>query len=186
MRLTEFYPELQGRPDSKTVLDMETRGPSIPPGYITGIMLKASYSTAAPSESYTASDRTVILADGGSGGIMITLPSASTNNGKYYHIKKIDAGSGTITIQGNVSTETIDGETSVKLKTQYSYLTVLCNGSVWYILGGEYVKMEDLLEELLGEANTILRLLLSETRQNKMHLGSMSDADVDEGADTED
>lgn len=39
-KLTEFYPEKQGRPESKVALDMEKRQPSIPADSITKIMLK--------------------------------------------------------------------------------------------------------------------------------------------------
>ena len=38
-KLTEFYPEKQGRPESKVTLDMERRVPSIPFNYITPLML---------------------------------------------------------------------------------------------------------------------------------------------------
>ena len=38
-KLTEFYPELQGRPDSKIILDLEKRQPSIPSGSISPGML---------------------------------------------------------------------------------------------------------------------------------------------------
>lgn len=33
-KLTEFYPELQGRPESKVMLDLEQRQPSIPDGLL--------------------------------------------------------------------------------------------------------------------------------------------------------
>lgn len=39
IKLTEFYLERQGRPDSLISLDMETRQPSIPANYIKNIML---------------------------------------------------------------------------------------------------------------------------------------------------
>lgn len=39
MKLTEFYLEMQGRPESKVALDMESRKPSIPPGSINTAML---------------------------------------------------------------------------------------------------------------------------------------------------
>ena len=39
MKVPEFYPERQGRPESKVALDMDKRGPSIPLHYITVEML---------------------------------------------------------------------------------------------------------------------------------------------------
>ena len=38
MKLVEFYPEKQGRPESKVVLDMNSRSPSISLGNITSIV----------------------------------------------------------------------------------------------------------------------------------------------------
>lgn len=40
MKLYEFYPERQGRPESKAALDMEGRWPHIPPGFIRAYMIK--------------------------------------------------------------------------------------------------------------------------------------------------
>ena len=42
-KLTEFYPELQGRPESRVALDMENRFPSVPIASINNQMLKDDY-----------------------------------------------------------------------------------------------------------------------------------------------
>ena len=150
-KLTEFYPELQGRPESKVAFDLEKRAPSIPPGHITGVMLKASYTTTAQADNYTASVYTVILVDASGNDITITLPAALANPGRYYYIKKIDSSGNKVTVKGDTTAETIDGEEQIDINLQYAYVAVLCDGTVWHIIGGEYVKMEDILQKLLEE-----------------------------------
>jgi len=153
-KLIEFYPELQGRPESKVAFDLEKRAPSIPPGFISGVMLKASYSISEQTDNYTAGIYTVILVDASDNDITITLPAASANPGRYYYIKKIDSSGNKVTIKGDTATETIDGEDDIDINLQYAYVAVLCDGTEWWIIGGEYVKMEDLLRRILDELKT--------------------------------
>lgn len=178
VELTEFYPELQGRPDSKVVLDMEARTPSIPYGYLSGVMLQASFSSVSKSESYIAGEYTVILADAAGSPIIITLPLASSSAGRFYIIKKIDSSGNRVTIQGNASDETVDGETSVILDAANQYVWVLSDGSVWYIIGGEYVGLESALKEQLSESNAILEEMKQALKRIELHQASMSDAPV--------
>ncbi|GAH36988.1 unnamed protein product, partial [marine sediment metagenome] len=49
------------------------------------------------------------------------------------------------------STETIDGEQTIELTLQYAYLAIICDGTEWWIIGGEYVKMEDKLDTLIDK-----------------------------------
>lgn len=70
----------------------------------------------------------VVLA---SGTITITLPTAVGNN-RVYAIKKTDATT-ILTINTSLS-QTIDGNTSVQLTTQYSSITVISNGANWFII----------------------------------------------------
>ena len=180
MTWTEFYPEKQGRPGGVFPRDMEADQLVMPPGYISGILIQASYSTITKTDNYTASTRTLILVDASSKGVVISLKAASTNTGRYYIIKKIDASSNSVVVKGNASTETIDGETSITMKIQYQYITVACDGFNWHIIGGEYVKLEDLLEEKLDAVVDGLDKLLIEARQGKLHLASLSQEDIDE------
>lgn len=180
MRIPEFYPEKQGRPASIVAQDMESRAPSIPYGYVSGVLVTASYSGINQVSNYTAAGYTVILVDASSGGVVITLPAALTNDGRYYFIKKIDSSNNPVVIEGDVSAETIDGEASISLGLQYQYIMVRCDGTVWHILGGEYVKMEDLLDKLLNEQITLLLRILQEVGQSRLHLDNMSNIEVDE------
>lgn len=80
----------------------------------------------------TASDYT-ILCNATAGAITINLPAAASHTGRIYNIKKTDSSVNAITIDGNAA-ETIDGDTTVLLGTQYHSLTIQCDGSNWHIL----------------------------------------------------
>jgi len=62
----------------------------------------------------------------------VYLPEVLTNNGRTYTIKNIN--SGTITIDPN-SSEQIDGASTYTLLLNKS-ITIVNNGSAWYIIGG--------------------------------------------------
>lgn len=98
---------------------------------------------------YTATtDDCVILANCSSS-LTITLPAASGNSGLFYYIKKIDSSANKVTIDGN-GLETIDGDATVEIGLQYQYVTIVCDGAEWHIIGGEYVKMDDILRDILS------------------------------------
>ena len=64
----------------------------------------------------------------------ITLPSAANCNGRIYTIKKIDTGTGTVTIDGNGS-EKIDGAiTYTTINAQFESVTIQSDGVQWYII----------------------------------------------------
>ena len=185
MKLVEIYPEKQGRPASEVSLDMERRGPSIPTGYISGIMLQASYSVVKQTNNYTAAGYALILVDAGSP-VTVTLPEAGANTGRYYIIKKVDGSGNNVTIKPNSSSELIDGEQSLTLRLQYQYVTICCSGvevgnSYWHIIGGMNMKLEEIIDRLGNEQVSLLSQLLDELRQNKLHLASMSDEPVESG-----
>lgn len=120
----------------------------------------------------------LVLVDASSGAVTITLPAAEDNEGTVYIFKKIDSSGNSVTIDGNGS-ETIDGEQSVVLNLQYQYVTVACDGDEWFIIGGEYVKMEDLLGHLVDEQGEINKIL-----QNiETHLSLGSDEELDKEED---
>lgn len=68
-----------------------------------------------------------------SGSITITLPTAASVNGRRYHIKKISADGNDVVIEG-ASSETIDGSLNFSLTNQYESITVVCDGSAWFIV----------------------------------------------------
>lgn len=184
MKLVEFYPELQGRPESRVSLDMDARGPSIPMGHISGVMLQSTYTYVTYVNNYTLSDKTIVLVDAGGGAVTITLPTASANAGKYHIIKKLDSSDNVVIIESQ-SGELIDGEQSITLGLQYQYVMVCCSGvltgdSHWHIIGGMDMKLEETVDRLLNEQIEKLEQLVIETQQVKLHLAHMSNAHISE------
>ena len=172
MRITEFYPEKQGRPYSPPAVSFEGRGDGssigIPTYSIRGIHLAGEYSRTTKTDDYTAGDEMVILAEGN---ITITLPAAATNMSKVYYIKNV--GTGTVTIEPDSSTELIDDELSLHLTLQGQYVMIICSGtkvvdSYWHILGGIYMGIEKILKQQLD----LLEKIRQEVKESKLHLAS--------------
>ncbi len=83
------------------------------------------------SATYTATQEDdFILVSAGSSWVL-TLPAAAGCKGKVYTIVKIDATAFTVTIDGNAS-ETIDGEVSTILESQYQAIKIVSDGTSWY------------------------------------------------------
>lgn len=114
--------------------------------FTTGITASAEYTTNQTLSSSTQ----FVLADASAADMIITLPAAADNTRTVYTIKKMDSSSNKVTIDAN-GTETIDGEETIVLKSQYSYVTIVCDGTEWFIIGGMNVKIETIMEDLLDE-----------------------------------
>ena len=65
--------------------------------------------------------------------ITVTLFAASGNSGEVLYIKNIHA-TGVVTISGDSAGETLDGDVSKFITTQYATLTLVCDGSDWHVL----------------------------------------------------
>lgn len=100
--------------------------------------LTESVSTSA-IETITASSDTlddtnhVVLCDCTSNAITINLPTASGNNGLTYKIKKIDSTVNAVTVDGS-GAELIDGATTATIGSQYDSITIVSNGTSWFIV----------------------------------------------------
>jgi hypothetical protein len=99
------------------------------------ISLSSLYgSYKAKTANYTALTTDYFIACDASGGsFTITLPASSGNTGLQYFIKKTDSSGNTVTIDGNAS-ETIDGSTTKVINTQYESISIISNGTNWYVL----------------------------------------------------
>jgi hypothetical protein len=86
-----------------------------------------------PSTPYVPSNNEIVLWDTTSGNKVINLPSASTSTNFIIRIKKADATINTLTINGDGS-DTIDGNSSVTLTGSYHSLTIICDGTNWFII----------------------------------------------------
>jgi hypothetical protein len=105
-------------------------GDTLSVGTVTGADFVESVATHASTASI-ASTTTVALATGGSSGITLTLPAVAS--GKRVTVKKVDSGSGTVTIARN-SADTIDGATQKVLYSQYESLSFVSDGTDWFIV----------------------------------------------------
>ena len=65
--------------------------------------------------------------------ITVTLFAASGNSGEVLYLKNIHA-TGVVTISGDAAGETLDGDVSKFITTQYATLTLVCDGSDWHII----------------------------------------------------
>ena len=88
--------------------------------------------TVTTSTTLTTSND-VVLVNASSNAVTITLPAASAKTGQRYDIKKIDGSTNAVTVDANDS-ETIDGATTQVLNIEYETMTLISNGTAWYIL----------------------------------------------------
>ncbi len=90
--------------------------------------------TASKTADYTiTSSDTVIMASASGGNVVITLPLASTVSGYRFYVKRTDSSGNTVTLARSGS-NTIDGATSHTLDAQYTSVTVVSDGSNWFII----------------------------------------------------
>lgn len=123
------------------VITMRLRGNKLAVGsdFTPTSTIHSSGSFAAAFTS-TSADLTIgeshhtVAVDASGAARTITLPAASGLAGRTYTIKKIDSSLNSVTIDGNAS-ETIDGATTQALTVQYQFLTIVCTGSAWLIIG---------------------------------------------------
>ena len=92
-----------------------------------------SISTKTGAYTVVSTDH-IILGDASGGAFTITLPAAADHTGREFTVKKIDGSANAVTVDGN-SSETIDGAATYALSSQYSSVTVVSDGSNWYIVG---------------------------------------------------
>jgi hypothetical protein len=82
--------------------------------------------------NYIANNKEVVLVTTGATDKDVTLPLAAQAN-QQITIKKIDAGAGVVHVLGN-GVETIDGINDQPLNSQYNAMTVVSNGTEWFII----------------------------------------------------
>jgi hypothetical protein len=84
--------------------------------------------TKATSYTLGASDSVVYMTATGQ---TMTLPSAATTTGREYTIKMVASGSCTV---ATTSSQNIDASTTYSLSAQWKYVTVVSNGTQWYVV----------------------------------------------------
>ena len=91
---------------------------------------KLAVTTKTTNYTATTSDN-VILVNASSGDVTITLPASSS--GLNFTVKKIDSSSNTVTVASNGS-ETIDGSSTQVIISQYDAISLVSDGSNFYII----------------------------------------------------
>lgn len=101
-------------------------------GTASGSSGNLAVSSKTSAYNLTATDD-VILADASGAAFTLTLPTAVSNTGKVFYIKKTDSSVNAVTI-ATTSSQTIDGSTTRTISDQYVTLAVVSDGSNWEIL----------------------------------------------------
>ena len=84
------------------------------------------------TEAYTATEADhTILCGAGNQTFTVTLPAVSGLAGFILNIKNV--GTGVITVDG-ASAETIDGNATAVINTQFDSITIQCDGSTWWVI----------------------------------------------------
>ena len=96
-----------------------------------GTSTEAAVATLTADTTLAALTHEVLLVDASASPIILTLPAAEV--GVQFDIKKIDASANTVTIDGAGSDTTDDGLTAV-LTDQYEAITIVSDGTDWWIL----------------------------------------------------
>lgn len=103
------------------------------------------------SANYTILDNdgySTVLVTTGASQRTITLPAVANNAGREITIKKVDSGAGTVLID-TPGAETVDGSAQNILTAQYSYVTLICDGSNWSVSS-----VKDYLSSVSGTVNS--------------------------------
>ena len=155
---------------------------------LAGLTVDAEDISFTLEEVATATTLTInhflVLVNTTGGDITITLPASASHAERVYTIKNI--GTGKVTIDANGS-EKIDDEETIVLNLQYSYVTIVCDGTEWFIIGGGNVKLETLLETQVSkqkETAQLLEKLLRASRLTNRYFekewgGNLTEKDVD-------
>lgn len=155
-----------GKPSHQGDRDLERRRIYIPDAGIRGDMLSAEIGTIIKTIDYTAANTQAIMVDASSGDISISLPAASVSTNKIYTIMKTDESTHTVLIEP-AGDDTINGQQSITLTLQYQYVTIVCEGTGWFIIGGEYVQIAEVLNSILDtleRQEELLEHILEEER----------------------
>jgi len=84
------------------------------------------------SSNQTVDNNKRYLVDATSGNITLTLPDAATIGDFEIDVKKIDSSSNSVIIDASGS-DVVDGATGATINSQYETVTIVGNGSAYYI-----------------------------------------------------
>ena len=93
---------------------------------------RGAYRSVTTSGNVVSGDY-LIIADATAGAITMTLPPAALVPGRIYAFKRINSGANAVIVDGYAA-ETIDGAATHTLTPQWNALTIMSNGTAWFIL----------------------------------------------------
>lgn len=100
---------------------------------IFGVQAESRPTVVNPVSPYTASNGDIIIWDATSGNKVLNLPAAATSVNYRIDIKKTDSSVNTLTVDPN-GAELIEGGTTAVLTTQYESISIVCDGTEWWVL----------------------------------------------------
>ena len=100
--------------------------------------LQGGGATRGAYRSVTATGNVVsgdylIIADATGGAITMTLPPAALVSGRIYVFKRINSGANAVIVDPS-GAETIDGAATYTLSAQWNSVTIMSNGTAWFII----------------------------------------------------
>ena len=93
---------------------------------------RGAYRSVTTSGNVQSGDY-LIIADATAGAITMTLPPAALVPGRIYAFKRINSGANAVIVDGYAA-ETIDGNLTHTLTPQWNSVTIMSNGTAWFIL----------------------------------------------------
>lgn len=93
---------------------------------------RGAYRSVTTSGNVVSGDY-LIIADATAGAITMTLPPAALVPGRIYAFKRVNSGANAVVIDPNAS-ETIDGAATYTLSAQWNSVTIMSNGTAWFII----------------------------------------------------
>jgi len=86
------------------------------------------------TDNYTMdADDYVVLANAESNNITITLSDATVSKDNEVHIKRINGGTNVVII-ATQNNQTIDGYPSITINKQFITISLICDGTQWFII----------------------------------------------------
>ena len=93
---------------------------------------RGAYRSVTTSGNVVSGDY-LIIANATGGAITMALPPAALVPGRIYVFKRINSGANAVVIDPNAS-ETIDGAATYTLSAQWNSVTIMSNGTAWFII----------------------------------------------------
>ena len=94
---------------------------------VSGVLSVSASTTIATTDAIS-----VVLVTTGNTNRTITLPAVAANAGRSLLIKKVDSGTGTVTITPNGGT--VDGASTNVINAQYSFAELVSDGINWHVI----------------------------------------------------